>query len=57
MNHLDRQLLAGIHASTHTIAVIGAFADPGCGGPGTQNWLIGVPSPSAPSTLPGVQTR
>jgi hypothetical protein len=31
MNHLDRQLLAGTHASTHTIAVIaviGAFADP-----------------------------
>jgi predicted CoA-binding protein len=28
MNHLDRQQLADIYASTHTIAVIGASADP-----------------------------
>ena len=57
MNHLDRQQLADVYASTHTIAVIGASADPGCGGLGTQNWLTRAPSPSAPSTLPGVQAR
>jgi hypothetical protein len=28
MNHLDRQQLADSYASTHTIAVIGASADP-----------------------------
>jgi len=28
MTHLNRQQLADIYASTHTIAVIGASADP-----------------------------
>ena len=51
MNHPERQQLADIYASTHTIAVIGASADPDTAVLARRIDLICAPSPSAPSTL------